>query len=283
MKSPALALAAIAAAGCAASLSPQGMEPATSLAAAETAFAAHSMREDMRVAFLANFADDGVLVRNGWIVSNTYLSGRPAPPIALDWRPQYVEAASSGDLGLSTGPSKITSKAKPDTPPTYGQFVSIWRRVGTGPWKVEVDLGINHDDPVLWDRPLETRVVQGAGTPPAGGLDAAEQRFRSAAARDGARAAYRAHGADNLRFYRGGMAPAIGRDAALASPAMNDERLAYSIERAETARSGDFGYARGSYAAAAAPEKTLGYFMRAWRLEGGEWKVVMDVTNPVRN
>lgn len=283
MKRAALALAAIAAAGCA-SHSPTGnMEPALSLAAAESAFGAHSVREDMRVAFLANFAEDGVFIRTGWTVANAYLRGQPAPPIVLDWHPAYVETAASGDFGLSTGPWKITSKAEPGAPPAHGQFVSIWKREGAGPWKVAVDLGIGHAGPVLWDQPLETRVVQGAGTPVAGDIRAAEQRFATDTARDGARAAYRTHGAANLRFYRNGATPAVGREAALASAAMSDERLAYSIDRAETARSGDFAYARGSYASSAAPQKTLGYFMRAWRLEGGEWKVVLDVTNPVRN
>src|SRR3954469_11663458 len=75
-----------------------------SLAAAESAFAAHSVREDMRTAFLANFADDGMFVRNGWLVSNTYLAGQKAPPIVLDWKPVYTEIAPSGELGLSTGP-----------------------------------------------------------------------------------------------------------------------------------------------------------------------------------
>ena len=52
------------------------MDHSPSLAAAETAFAAHSVREDMRVAFLAAFADDGVFVSNGWTVSSDYLRGR---------------------------------------------------------------------------------------------------------------------------------------------------------------------------------------------------------------
>jgi len=107
---------------------PMTPEAPASLAAAETGFGRHSVREDMRAAFLANFAEDGVFVRNGWMVSNDWLRPRPAPPIVLDWHPQYVEAAASGDMGLSTGPWKITSKKDPGAAPTHGQFVSVWRR-----------------------------------------------------------------------------------------------------------------------------------------------------------
>ena len=107
MKTLAFATAALAAAAC---TTVRPIDPPASLAAAETAFAAHSVREDMRVAFMAAFADDGVFVRNGWTLATASLKDRPAPPIVLDWRPVYTEVARSGELGLSTGPWKITSK-----------------------------------------------------------------------------------------------------------------------------------------------------------------------------
>src|SRR5260221_43681 len=157
----ALVIAALAAAGCAQqAIQPRAMDDAQSLAAAETAFAAQSVREDMRAAFLAHFADDGVFVRNGWAVAKESLATQAAPPIVLDLR------------------------------------------------------------------------------------------------------------------------PAVGKGAALASPGMTDEKLAWVLDRTEIARSRDFGYARGSYAALAAPQKPLGYFLRVWRFERGEWRIVMDVTNP---
>ncbi|HEX5128538.1 MAG TPA: hypothetical protein VFV90_02270, partial [Usitatibacter sp.] len=233
---------------------PAALDHTASLAAAETAFAAHSVREDMRVAFLAAFDTDGVFVREGWRVSNDFLRDRPAPPVLLDWRPQYVEASASGDLGLSTGPSKISSKADPSIPPTYGQFVSVWRRAPGGPWKVAVDLGISHPGDALWSAPLETRQLSvPAGAASDGGIAEAEARFGEAVRRGGLRAAYALLGADNLRFYRPGNMPIATRAAALASPAMSDEKVAYSVERSETSRAGDFAYARGSYASTAAP------------------------------
>jgi hypothetical protein len=77
------------------------------------------------------------------------------------------------------------------------------------------------------------------------------RRSSRASPRDrGARAAYEALGAADLRYYRGGHAPVVGRTQALAASTMNDERNAWVVERSEVARSGDFGYARGNYAAA---------------------------------
>jgi ketosteroid isomerase-like protein len=253
---------------------------ADSLAAAETAFAAHSVREDMRVAFLAAFADDGVFVRDGaWIVSNDFLRGRPPPAIVLDWRPQYVEVASSGELGLSTGPWKITGKAEPKSPPTHGQYVSVWRRQPGGPWKVAVDLGISNPADSLWSEPLVARPSPTASTSMPDSLAQAEARFANVVATGGARAGYEAFGAAELRYYRSGHAPVASRKVALDSPTMGKEKFVYTVERSETARSGDFGYARGRYADGAAPGKSLGAFLRVWRLEAEGWRIVLDVAS----
>jgi ketosteroid isomerase-like protein len=251
------------------------------LAAAETAFAAQSLREDMRAAFLANFDSDGVYVRNGWVNAGADLAARPAPPIVLDWRPVYAEAAASGEMGLSTGPWMITSKTAPDTPPAYGQFVSVWRRASGRPWKVAVDLGIGHAQPELLGVALEVRIASGVSARGPEGIEGAERRFGDAARTAGARSAYARHGSARLRFYRDGASPAVGKADAMASPAMGDASFVWTIERSETARSNDFGYARGRYAAAAAPGTPLGYYLRVWRVEDGEWRIALDVTNPV--
>jgi ketosteroid isomerase-like protein len=260
---------------------PPAMDVPASLAAAETAFAAHSVREDMRAAFLAAFADDGVFVRNAWVVSNTWLASRPAPPIVLDWRPQYVEVAASGELGLSTGPWKLTSKENPDGAASYGQFVSIWRRGADGRWRVEVDLGISHPEPTLWKDPLEARTVPAASAAKAGTVEEAEAAFQRLAAASGLRAAYEAHGAQDLRLYRSGTAPRASRAAALSSPALKDEKLAWTVDRSATARSGDLAYTRGACAQTTSPPVPVGFYLRVWRREAAGWRIVLDVVNPV--
>jgi len=277
---PTLVVSALALAACAAGNPPVPATPdaPASLAAAETAFAAHSVREDMRAAFLANFADDGVFVRKGWTLANASLKERPAPPIVLDWRPVYTEVAHSGELGLSTGPWKITSKEKPDTPATYGQFVSIWRRVGDGPWRVEVDLGIGHPDSQFWDAPLKTRFSPESSYPN-GSLADAEGRF-ALAGKDSSRAAYAKLADDDIRLYRNGTQPIYGKRAAVGKGPDMEKAYVWTVDRSEVARSQDFGYARGSYASTSEPTKPLGYFLRVWHVDRGEWRIVLDVTNP---
>ena len=282
MRRSAVLLAFAATAACAQAPSPNtpAVDAAISLAAAETAFAAHSVREDMRAAFMAAFAGDGVFVRaSGWAVSNDWLRDKPAPPIVLDWRPQYVQVARAGDLGISTGPWKITSRKDPAAQPAYGQFVSIWRRDAAGAWKVAVDLGIGHPQPSLWKEPLSATTVGLVAAASIDDVAGAEAAFARLMLEHGAAAAYGQYGEEDLRLYRDGTAPAASRAAALASPAMA-EKWIWIVERTETSASNDFAYARGRYAAASAPEVTRGYFMRAWRRAPGGLRILMDVTNP---
>ena len=278
MKTTLLVAMALTVTACAHGPGPR--DAAQSLAAAETAFAAHSVREDMRAAFMAHFAADGLMVRNGWTVARDWLATRPAPPIVLEWRPAHVEVAASGELGLSTGPSRITAKDG-SRPPAFGQFVSVWKRVDGGPWKVAIDLGIGHAQPTYWDTPLDARVTPAA---PLGGstMEETERLFARTAATDGERAGYRRHGDGALRRYRDTFEPQVGLAASLASPSMSDARIAWTIERAEVARSNDLGYVIGSYADASAPANVLGQYLRVWRREAGGWKIVMDVVNAAR-
>lgn len=271
-----LPLAALVAASCA-SL-PSGDDPARSLAAAETAFAAHSMREDLRAAFLAAFAPDGVFVRGDWTVARPWLEPRAAPPIALDWRPVHVEAARSGEMGLSTGPWRITPKGRADAG-DFGQFVSIWTREPGGPWKVAVDIGISHPAPTLWDAPLEARLSPGIpGSEPLAQAEAAFSRDSSA---EGMQAAWTRWGAEDVRVYREGAAPFIGRDA-VARDARDETRIAAVPDVVRTAASGEFGYVRGAIHPAGDAQAVCGYYLHVWRHEAAGWRLALDVVNPAK-
>jgi ketosteroid isomerase-like protein len=57
------------------------------------------------------------------------------------WRPETVSVATSGDLGLSTGPYESVRR-EPDGNEVVleGTFFSVWRRVD-GAWKIVLDGG----------------------------------------------------------------------------------------------------------------------------------------------
>jgi len=273
-------LAAIAAtlAGCASMPeSSRSTDAPASLAAAESAFAAQSVREGMRAAFLAWLAPEATLYRGGPVNGPAVIAANPDPPIVLDWRPAYVEVAASGELGLSTGPWTVTSRRDPAAAPRHGQFVSVWKRARGGPWRVLVDLGISHPGAHLADAPLQARETPSRDPDPSATIERAEAQFASRAATSGDADAYAAWTSTSVRLYRDGQAPFLGRPAALGSPAARDARTAWTVEAHETSASGDFGYAIGRYGPTGGA--TAGHYLRVWRREADGWRIALDVVN----
>lgn len=259
------------------SATPDSREPAA-LAAAESAFAAQSVREGMRAAFLSWLAPGATLYRDGPVNGPAFIAANPDPPIVLDWRPVFVEAAASGELGLSTGPWTITARKDPSGPARHGQFVSIWKRGSGGPWRVQVDLGISHPGPELATASLQAFTTPAANPVPAGTLAQAEAQFARTAALSGDASAYAESVSASVRLYREGHAPFLGREAALSSPAAQQARTAWTVATEEVSASGDFGYATGHYAPAQG-RATTGHWVRAWRREPGGWRIALDVVN----
>ena len=275
MKAPILAAALIA--GCT-TMTAGGPDAVQELARAETAFAAESVRTDMRAAFLDNFAPDGVLVSGGaWVNARARLEPRQAPPIVLDWRPWHVEVAASGELGLSTGP--WIREPRGGGAPAHGQFVSVWRRQADGRFKVEVDIGISHPAPWPGQAGIDYVLTPPPSQRGSGSLEAAESAFVAASLRGGPRAGYDAYASERILLYREGSTPLQGRASALGSPAPPETPTIWLAERVAVSRSDEFGYVRGNYADAAKPDRLLGQFLRVWRREDGKWRIVLDVVN----
>ncbi|HZZ92018.1 MAG TPA: nuclear transport factor 2 family protein [Usitatibacter sp.] len=253
---------------------PERLEPADCLAAAEREFAAHSVRENGRAAFLAHFSPAGVLVRGGWVEALPALAAQPVAPLVLDWHPAWVEAARSGELGLSTGPWKITPRDA-SKPLSWGHFVSVWQRED-GRWKVLADIGIAHGSAASWSEPLELRVAEHDG-PAAGKLDDAERALAQLAAGQGLGAALRVQGTDDLRYYREGRRPLRGLAAVLSDAGADAAPIDFTLQASRVAHSAELGYARGTYRSTRTGAQ--GVWLRVWRNEGGTWRVALDVAN----
>ena len=252
---------------------------AASLAAAESAFAAQSAREGMRAAFLHWLGPGSTLFRGGPVDGAATIAANPDPPIVLDWRPVHVETSASGDFGLSTGPWRTRPRGGAPAPERFGQFVSVWRKDAAGEWRVHVDLGIGHPEPSLWDAPLGLHPARRPDQPPARTLEEAEEAFARLSSAASARAAYAAHASGSIRGYRDAHAPLLGRDAFLGSGSIPAGALEWESLRAETSHSGDLGFTLGRYRTPGSA--TAGHYLRVWRREGAEWRIALDITEPL--
>lgn len=63
--------------------------------------------------------------------------------VHVAWFPVYATVAASGDLGYTWGYYRWMSRDDKGAPaaPITGKYLTIWRRDGSGSWKVVVDTG----------------------------------------------------------------------------------------------------------------------------------------------
>ncbi len=66
----------------------------------------------------------------------------------LSWRPQKATVATSGDLGFTWGLYELTQTGQDGQPRTiHGKYVTVWRKLGDGPWKIVLDGGSANPPP----------------------------------------------------------------------------------------------------------------------------------------
>ena len=109
----------------------------------EREFAAMAQKEGIPEAFLTYAADDAVLMRNNSLIigiealKESYKKGKSAGnKVSLDWKPDFVDVALSGDLGYTYGKyTYTTTDSIGKTNVIEGVFHTVWKRQADGKWK----------------------------------------------------------------------------------------------------------------------------------------------------
>ena len=258
------------------------------LADAERAFSALSEKEGIKNSFLAYFDDDCIMFNphpvNG---RQLYASGPPSSAF-LSWYPVFVEAAASGDFGISTGPWEI-KKSRQDTVRSVGYFFSVWKKNREGHWRVVLDLGVGFPKEKMKKEPehfsmLNSSEKKSTGKEPATeGLSSAENSFVQSAAKMGVSKAFTRHSADNVRVYRDGNFPSTNKKESEEVVQREEERISYTPLAAHAASSGDLGFTYG-YAVNAQNDSSS--YVRVWRLvplgREKEWRIAVDILKPIK-
>jgi ketosteroid isomerase-like protein len=245
------------------------------IVAAERAFAKRCGEVGVRDSFLEFFAENGVSFTPEPGPARPRLEKRPRPPspppFLLSWAPQAAEISAGGDLGWSTGPSRIVDRSG-KSPTRHGHYFSLWRRQAGGAWKVELDIGV--ESPA---EPVPARVTTfgpraRVDAPPAdeAAIRRLDESFCAQAGAD-APAAYRRALARNARVQREPRAPVVGRRAG--APART-----VSCTVSGAGASAGLGYAYGSWEAGGA----RGFYTRVWRLEPEGWRIAAEVATAVK-
>ena len=208
----------------------------------ERAFSAASVAKSTRDAFMEYLSDDSLLFRPGPVPGKMFVRNRPAPPGKLVWAPTFADAASSEEIGYTTGPYEFRKAEMTETPTSWGHYVSIWRKQRDGSWKVEVELGISHEKFTT----AVADVKDVATPPPSAGADA--KPGAKPADTTGAPAAAGAAKAGAKPAASGGASP----PAAGAAPAANSAKPPAATAGANSATPPKAGGTRESACAAGA-------------------------------
>jgi ketosteroid isomerase-like protein len=279
------------------SLAQQPVSPLKSLVETELSFAKAAEVQGTREAFLSFIADDGILYRPGPVNGKQWMKDHPLPQTQtrnlLAWQPIFAFVSRAGDLGYTTGPWEYKNNIKDEKPSGFGNFVTVWKKQPDGSWKFVIDLGISHP---MSAGPLNkvpqvvgiemsriTRAIEPVNVDQErSGLLQEERTFSATVQREGSLGAYQSHAADDLRLFRNGSLPFVGKQAASSALTASKEQLRWEPTAGDVSRSGDLGYTYGTYEAISTDaKKAHGNYLHIWTKQGGVWRMVLDVTNPL--
>jgi ketosteroid isomerase-like protein len=264
---------------------------------AEHAFAEYSIAHGMKDAFLNFAAPDGVIFRRGPVNAiEAWTRTNPAPTGLLTWWPVYADVSEAGDLGYTTGPYEYRDKPSDAKPEGAGHYFTIWRRQPDGSWRFVVDLGIQHEAPAsaetvlrypAWLSGKKKASRSAEAEAAAKSLLEAERALSEESSTKGTASALLSRADETLRLYRQNTFPVVGREAVRKTLKTMSEFVRCEPSRTDASASGDMGYAYGTYELRTSPgdqkPAERGNYARVWRRTGkGPWRVVFNVTNPVR-
>ena len=263
-----------------------------SLVETEREFARAARASGWRAAFLDYFADDAVAFTPAPVPAKPRLrlgKARPFTEEELTWEPRTGDVAASGDLGWLTGPSTFIDHTA-NTPPSYGNYVTVWKRDAGGRWLNYIDLGTPVPQPVPFEPGFTRMRMPDRYTTPTTAQEAKaslmeqERQLNAAIAILGSKAAYARVIAPGARLHRkgSGTMPAVGAAEIADWFTRHPARVAAATTGGSASAAGDLGYTYGTYSVG--PTGGEGAYVRVWaRAASGAWLLQVDVIAPPRS
>ncbi len=254
---------------------------------AERAFARHADALGTRDAFLTWLAPTAVIFRPGPVNGHKAMAATPVSPALLAWMPERVVLSSSNDLALSVGPWAWHQVAnKPAV--AWGTFVSMWKRMPDGTWKVALDGGVSHPRPAADS--VEAFASKLAPSPASGRGPLARRQtlwqtdvaFAKFAGDSGVAGALHRYASSDHRRLREGAMPIVGREPAHEAAEQADERGTFMSLAQFISASGDLGYTYGTFVRTRGAEVDSSYYVHVWQRGSDKpWELLLDMLLPL--
>jgi len=268
--------------------------PLEAMVETERAFSKMSEVKGTTPSFLAFIADDGILFRPKAVKGKQWLNENPPPPASdkrpwLKWEPTFADMARASDMGYTFGPWEFRRDIKDAEAVAFGHFLTVWKKQPDGTWKFAVDLGVSHPKPTTASVSLK---LQGnAATPDAKMVNVQaetdklltkDKEVSRQSAVSTASAAFEKSATNDVRLFCEGKFPIAGKKLAAAALVPKPSVWTWTPEFADVSGSGDLGYSYGTYEIRdGATLKETGNYLRIWKKEGGDWKIAVDLANPI--
>jgi len=247
---------------------------------AEKKFYQTGQEQGTRAAFLAFLADDGIIFRPGPVNGKEAWSKRPENGLDLVWDPTFAVMARSGDFGYDTGPAKWRAKKTDEKFSGYGHFVSIWKKQKDDTWKVALDCGIENTRSDA-KPPLQLVTPKDRGQGTLQSLQQAQDAFVVTAKFDFTKA-FRQFGGDEVRLYRDGSFPTVGKKAGVELLGSEQAGVTMVVTKMDMSSSADLAYTYGICSDTRTQPGRAGHFVQIWQTDAsGTWKLVLDWQQPL--
>jgi ketosteroid isomerase-like protein len=254
-----------------------GQPPIDDLIQAEKNFAAYSVANSTKEAFLKFIDSNGIVFDKGIPVNGIEVwTKREKRPGILNWYPLHAEIASSGDFGYTTGPWTFQTNSIKDSIVAQGYYTTVWQKDKNGKWKFLIDLGVSNT-PVDLVKEVnkinilkqfdDTRVI-----PHVSPIVIAENGFIELL-KKGKSKGYNKYLSLQSILNRNGHAPAISGVAQKKLIDSTSSSVQYKMDGWGMAASQDIGYVYGT---TIINGKTDNY-LRIWRKEKVGWKIAVEV------
>lgn len=244
---------------------------------AERAFAAMAEKNGVKAAFLANLSDDSIIFQPDRTNGKQYWENAKIPEFYLSWFPIYADASANGTVGYTTGPWEFRSE-KGSEPTAFGDYVTVWEKRGDV-YKAVVDIGIGHAHSAASDPGnVKIAVSDAKAADSKSYAGDAATAFYELIGRGMNKKAYKDFAAEDIRLFRDGKPPAVGKKAALELVGKGKLKITKRISFYGT---GDLAYVTNRYQYQDGDVSETGNFLQIWKYRDGKWKIVIDVFVPL--
>jgi len=250
-----------------------------SLIAAEKAYAKLAAEKGFREASISVFADDAVIFAPSAVNGKKFWREAKDDP-AITWRPTFASISRSGELGYTTGTWESSKARDIQKPGAFGHFVTFWQKNKDNVWKVALDVGLNHPQAEAAETEIETYVPNSPNPHRESASTDLEKTKHSLAdsLKEDEADAITDNASEDIRLYRSGQLPAIGKRAAEKMLAEEDAKTTRTPRGAGTSDPLDLAYEYGEFTSEQNHATQHGIYLCIWRLESdGTWKIALDL------